>query len=121
MNVAIIGASADKTQFGNKAVRAYQMMGHTVFPVNNHENYIEGLECYKKVTDIPYNIDRVSIYLPPEITLKLINQIKRVKPRDVYLNPGAESDELVEAFKKAGINTVLACSIVAIGVDPGKL
>ena len=121
MNIAVIGASNDRSKYGNKAVRAYAMMGHTVFPVNPHETEIEGLTCYKTVTAIPYKVDRVSLYVPPEIGMKLVGQIKRVKPKEVYINPGAESDELIEAFRKAGINPLLVCAINAIGIDPEKI
>ena len=66
MNVAVIGASADREKFGNKAVRAYQTMGWTVFPINPSEQSIEGIECYKSVLKIPYKIDRFALYVPPK-------------------------------------------------------
>jgi predicted CoA-binding protein len=121
MNVAVIGASSDKAKFGNKAVRAYAMMGHTVFPVNDHETEIEGIECYKSLNKIPYKIDRISVYVPPEQGLKLVNQIRKARAKEVYLNPGSESDELVEALQKAGVKPILACSVLAISVDPNNL
>jgi hypothetical protein len=42
-SVAILGASADRSKYGNKAVRAYQQQGYTVFPINPKESEIEGL------------------------------------------------------------------------------
>jgi hypothetical protein len=41
--IAIVGASADRAKFGNKAVRAYVRQGFTVWPVNLKETTIEGL------------------------------------------------------------------------------
>ena len=32
--IAILGASADRAKFGNKAVRAYRQAGYEVFPIN---------------------------------------------------------------------------------------
>src|SRR5579872_3142589 len=49
--VAIIGASSDRAKFGNKAVRAFQQQGHTVFPVNLKEPEIEGLPAFKSILD----------------------------------------------------------------------
>ena len=121
MNIAIIGASNDKSKYGNKAVRAYAMMGHTVFPVNPKEKEIEGHTCYKTITAIPYKIDRVSLYVPPEVGIRLVGQIKKVKPKEVYINPGAESDELVDALGRAGIRPLLVCAINAIGINPNNL
>jgi len=121
MNVAVIGASADKEKWGNKAVRAYQMMGWTVFPVNDHERLIEGIEAYKSVLKIPYKINRFTLYVPAEVGVKLVSQLKKVGAKEVYINPGAESDELIGALKKAGITPLLQCSVLTIGVDPDKL
>ena len=121
MNVAIIGASNDRNKFGNKAVRAYSMMGHTVFPINPKETEIEGIECYASLSKIPYKIDRISVYVPPEIGLKLVNQIKKARAKEVYLNPGSESEEFLEVLGKAGIKPIQACAILAIGVDPNTL
>ncbi|HOH29832.1 MAG TPA: CoA-binding protein, partial [Candidatus Hydrogenedentes bacterium] len=41
-SIAIVGASRDRTKYGNKAVRAFIQGGWTVYPVNRRENEIEG-------------------------------------------------------------------------------
>lgn len=48
-SIAIIGASSDRSKFGNKAVRAYKRKGFKVFPINPKESKIEGLKCYRSV------------------------------------------------------------------------
>lgn len=121
MNVAVVGASTDKSKFGNKAVRAYSMMGHTVFPIHPKEREIEGIEAYPSVLKVPYKIDRITVYVPPAVGLTLVGQFKKSGAREVYLNPGSESGELVAALKKAGISPKLECSIIAIGADPKSL
>ena len=55
--VAVIGASADRRKFGNKAVRAFHVHGETVIPVNPHESVIEGLTAYPSVLAVPGRID----------------------------------------------------------------
>ena len=42
MRIAIIGASADRDKYGNKAVRAYLRLGHEVMPVHPSARVIEG-------------------------------------------------------------------------------
>ncbi len=46
-SIAIIGASADRLKFGNKAVRAYQQRGCIVYPTHPAAAEIEGLADYK--------------------------------------------------------------------------
>jgi len=119
--VAVIGASNDRSKFGNRAVRAFQQQGYTVIPINPHQADVEGLKTYASVLDVPGTIDMASIYLPPEIGEQVIGEIAQKGISEVWLNPGAESDELIARAKALHIQPIVACSIVAIGENPYKL
>lgn len=116
--VAIVGASASRGKYGNKAVRAYREAGWTVYPVNPNATEIEGLKVYRTLADIPDRIDRVSVYLPPALSEALLDEIEAVQPQDVFFNPGAGTPGLVRKARARGIMAHLACSIVAIGQRP---
>jgi uncharacterized protein len=121
-SVAILGASADRSKFGNKAVRAFLARGYTVYPVNPKGGEVEGLPVYKSLADIPPDVklDRISVYLPPAVGLKTLPEIAARGADEIWLNPGSESDELVTAAEKQGLNVIQACSIVAIGESPHR-
>src|SRR5688500_11199689 len=117
-SVAVLGASRDRRKFGNKAVRAYLASGFTVFPVNPHETAIEGLKAYPTLDAVDAPVDFVSLYVPPAIGLKLLPAIAAKQPKELWLNPGAESDELLEAAADLHLRPIVACSIVALGLSP---
>ncbi len=117
-SVAIIGASSARHKFGNKAVRAFLRQGWTVYPVNPSEPVIEGLTSYPSVSAIPGPVDRASLYLPPAIGIGVLDEIQRKGIRELWVNPGAESDELIEKAERLGLETIQACSIVDIGETP---
>jgi uncharacterized protein len=119
--VAIIGASNDRTKYGNKAVRAHLQQGYTVFPVNPKETQIEGLPAFKCITEVPVRPQRISIYLPPPLVEKLLPEIASKGCDEFWLNPGTESDRVVEEAKRLGLNVIQACSIVGVGVTPDLL
>jgi hypothetical protein len=119
--VAIIGASSDRAKFGNKAVRAFQQQGYTVYPVNPKEAEIEGLPAFKSIRDVPGRPDMVSIYLPPPVLLKVLPDIASKGCDELWLNPGTESDEVLAEAERLGLRVIQACSIVAIGVSPATL
>jgi predicted CoA-binding protein len=119
--VAVIGASSDRRKFGNRAVRAYLEQGYRVVPINPHEREIEGLQAYRSVLDVPGPIDMASFYVPPEIGEEVIAEVAAKHIPEVWLNPGAESDELVARAKALSIQPVVACSIVALGRNPYTL
>lgn len=121
--VAILGASADRQKFGNKAVRAFLARGYTVYPVNPKGGQIEGLPVYRSLAEIPpqVHLDRISVYLPPEVGMSLLPQIVARGCGELWLNPGSESEELVAAARQHGLNVIEGCSIVALGISPASL
>lgn len=120
-SIIILGASADRAKFGNKAVRVFRDKGYTVYPVNPKEKTIEGLTAYASIADVPVKIvDMVSVYLPPAVGLKAIEEVAKIRAVEVWLNPGAESDELIEKAEKLGLNVIAACSIVGAGASPSS-
>jgi len=116
--VAIVGASADRKKFSNKSVRAHARQGWAVYPINPNGGEVEGLTAYTSLTAVPAKVHRVSLYLPPAIGVKILPEIAAAKPDEFFVNPGAESDELIEAARQVGLEPILACSIVDVGVSP---
>lgn len=117
--IAILGASTDRHKFGNKAVRAYAQQGYDVYPVHPNATEIEGHRAYRSITDIPVaKLDRVSIYLPPEIGLRVLDEVAGKPATEVWFNPGAESPAILRRAKELGLPLITGCSIVAIGVSP---
>jgi predicted CoA-binding protein len=108
--VAIIGASADRSKYSNKSIHAHLRAGYDVYPVNPKEETIEGLKCYRSVLDIPVALDRVSLYVPPDVGVKLLDEIASKGCKELWVNPGAESPELMQKASALGLNTIYACS-----------
>jgi len=119
--IAILGASADRAKFGNKAVRAFHQRGFTVWPVNPKETEIEGLPAFRSIADVPARPHMVSVYLPPPVLLKVLPDIAAKGCDELWLNPGTESPEVLAEAERLGLNVVQACSIVGVGVSPGSL
>ena len=119
--VAVIGASNNRRKFGNRALRAYRDQGYTVVPINPREAEVEGVKAYASVLDVPGPIDMASFYVPPEIGEEIIGDIARKQIAEVWLNPGAESDELIARARALSIKPIVACSIVALGRNPYSL
>jgi len=116
--VAVIGASADRTKYGNRAVRAYRADGWHVVPVHPRAAAIEGLPAVRRIGDIPGPVDRATVYLHPETTLTVLSEIAAKGVFELYLNPGSESEEVIESALRLGLQPIVACSIVEIGRSP---
>jgi uncharacterized protein len=119
--IAIIGASADRHKFGNKAVRAYLKQGYTVYPVNPKEPQIEGLTAFKSIAEVPVRPNLISVYLPPPVLQKVLPAIAARGCDELWLNPGTESEEVLAEAERLGLNVIQACSIVGIGMSPEEI
>ena len=116
--VAVVGASNDRRKFGNRAVRAFQAQGHTVVPINPHETAVEGLIAYKSVLDVPGAIDMATVYVQPDVGVRVMDELARKGIREVWLNPGADDDSVIERARALDLQPIVACSILAIGQNP---
>jgi len=120
--VAIIGASSDRSKFGNKSVRAHAAQGYQVFPINPKAGEIEGHPAFASIQAVPVaRLNRVSLYVPPAVGLKLIDEIAAKGCDELWLNPGSESEELAAKARALGLEPIIACSIVDVGESPHEL
>ncbi len=119
--VAVVGASEDRTKYGNKSVRAHLRQGYRVFPINPHASFIEGQQVWASVTDVPaQRLDRITVYVPPEIGITLLEQFAAMQPGEVWFNPGSENNALLQRAEELGLPVINACSIVDLGVSPSE-
>lgn len=117
--VAIVGASRDRSKYGNISLRAHLNRGYEVYPVNPNASEVEGITCFASVSDIPVHpLDRVTVYLPPHQTLALLDELEALHPREIWLNPGSADRRVRERAEELGLETIEACSIVDLGTSP---
>lgn len=121
LSVAILGASSDQRKFGNLAVRAHLRRGYRVFPINPKGGIIEGLHVYRSLAELPERPTRVSIYLPPSVTIELLSDVARIGCDELFLNPGSEDRAVLALAAALGLQPIQACSIVDLGITPDQL
>jgi predicted CoA-binding protein len=118
--VAIIGASANRDKFGNKALRAFERQGFRVIPINPTEPEVEGHKTYASVLDVPGAIDMATVYVPARAGVGVMEDLAKKGVPEVWLNPGADDDAVVERARALGLKTIQACSIIGIGESPAR-
>ena len=116
--VAVVGASSDRRKFGNKALRAFKAEGHRVIPINPNEREVEGMATYASVLDVPDPIDMATVYVQPEVALRLLPEFEQKQIEEIWVNPGADSPELLAEARERKLTVIVACSIAGAGQDP---
>ncbi len=114
MIVAIIGASNKTDRYSYKAQEALSNAGHMVIPVNPVVSNINGVACVATIGDIKEAVDTVTMYVRPDVSDKMANDLINLKPKRVIFNPGTENDKLEALLRENGIRTARACTIVMV-------
>jgi predicted CoA-binding protein len=113
---AVVGASQDRTKYGNKVLRVYQQNAREVIPVNPKADEVEGVQSYPDLSSIPGDIDGVSIITPPAVTERVVQDAVQRGIKHIWMQPGAESEAAVEAAKQSGANVIAGgpCILVSL-------
>ena len=106
---AIIGASNNTEKYGHKVLNDLKNSGYKVIPINPKGEKILGLKTYKTLEEAneeQKNIDVVIFVVPPRITEDILNSVKKINIKKVWLQPGSESKEAIEFCKENNIECV---------------
>ena len=114
---AVVGASSDRSKYGNKVLRAYQQHGLKAYPVNPREKEVEGLATVKDLASLPEPVHGVSIITPPPVTEKIVEEAAKAGIKRVWMQPGAESALAVRRAEELGMSVIAGgpCVLVMLG------
>jgi predicted CoA-binding protein len=110
---AVVGASGDRTKYGNRIFRSLQMAGYVVYPVNPKGGMLGSVEVYPTLADLPAKPDIVNVVVPPRVTEEIVREAHDLGLKRIWMQPGAESEEAVAFCREHGIEIVYhACAMV---------
>jgi predicted CoA-binding protein len=117
MKVAVLGASPNPDRYSHQAVRMLKEAGHEVYPVHP--------VVFKTLRDIPEPVHTITVYVAPERSAALGEEILGLGAKRVIFNPGAENPELAARLEAAGTRVKNACTLVMLrtsrfDVEAGK-
>jgi uncharacterized protein len=112
--VAVLGASAKRDRYSNQAVRLLKEHGYKVIPVHQTLSVIEDLPVANRLDAIAEPVDTLSMYVGPERSRLMADEIVALNPKRVIFNPGTESPELETRLDKACIRWLNACTLLLL-------
>ncbi len=109
---ALVGASKNKEKYGNKVLKDLISKGISVIPINPKEKTIEGIKCYSSLAlaSKENSIGLVILIIPPKAAIQVIDEMHLLNLKDIWFQPGAESEEAILLCEKYNLNyTMNAC------------
>ncbi len=112
---AVVGATDNPDKFGYKIFKLLKQAGYRVFPVNPGLKTVLGETCYPSVTALPVKPDAVNFVVPPKVGEPIVGECAALGIKNVWLQPGANEDNVVNAARKAGLNVIAqSCILVEV-------
>src|SRR5512137_189532 len=114
---AVVGASADRSKYGNKVLRCYQQHGRKAYPVNPKAPEVEGVRAYPSLAALPEPVSAISVITSPAATELVVREAHAAGVKHVWMQPGAESHEAIRAAEALGMNVIAGgpCLLVVLG------
>lgn len=112
--IAVVGMSPNPERDSNKVGKYLIDKGYDVIPVNPQVPEIYGRKCYPSILDIPSSIkiDIVDVFRNPEASKQVVMEAAKIKPNIVWLQLGAESDEVIKISQELGLNIIYGICIM---------
>ena len=112
-SVAVVGATDNPAKYGSVIYRDLKAKGYTVYPVNLRRSTVDGDPAYPDLASLPVRPTVIDIVVPPDQTMKVLEQVVALDLDNVWVQPGAEDPE-VERFIAANDLTAVvnACIMV---------
>jgi predicted CoA-binding protein len=109
--VAVLGIKTEEqgSQPAFRVPRALAVAGLEIIPVPVYypeATQILGREVYRKLTDIPFDVDIVDVFRRPQDIAQHLDDIVAKRPRAVWFQVGIRNDEAAERIARAGIQVV---------------
>jgi len=115
--IAVVGVSEREQKFGYKIFRDLIKHNFNVIGINPRGGQILGRKIYKDLRDVGSLPDLVITVVAPQITEKIVEVCAKVGIREIWMQPGSESDTAIEKAKKYGIAvTHNACFMLQHGI-----
>jgi hypothetical protein len=104
--IAVVGASNDKSKYGNRVYLDLKKGGFKIIPINLKEKQIEGDKTYAYLKDYKGKIDVICLVVKPEVSIQILQQALAMQIKNIWFQPGSENDECLEFAKDHGFNIV---------------
>ena len=109
----VLGASDNPARYSYIAIDRLQAHQHPIVAVGRKDTAVNGVEIHKEHIAAE-GVDTITLYLNPKNQEEYYDYIIGLRPKRIIFNPGTENPELIRRAKEAGIEPVIACTLVML-------
>ncbi len=112
--VVVLGATPKPARYAYQAVQQLHANGYQVLPIHPKIGEIEGIPVFSQLAQVAQPIHTLTLYIGPQRSDAMVEEILAAQPQRVIFNPGTESTPLQQALEQQGAECVIGCTLVML-------
>lgn len=113
---AVVGLSNNSERAAYRVSKLLIEKGHQVVPVHPKAETVHGQQGYAKLSDIPFAVDVVDIFVNSELAGEVVDSAIKIKAKGVWLQLDVIDEAAVDRAGKAGLISVMnRCPAIEYG------
>ena len=113
---AVVGLSNNSKRVAYRVAKLLMEKGHQVIPVHPKAETVHGQKGYAKLSDIPFAVDVVDIFVNSELAGEVVDSAIEIKAKGVWLQLDVIDEAAVNRAEKSGLITVMnRCPAIEYG------
>lgn len=117
--IAMVGVSRNPKKFGGAIFKELRSKGFELFPVNPGADEIQGVKCFKSVSELPVEVKCLYIVTPKQETEKVAKQAIEKGFDIIWIQQKSDTSEAVKIIQDAGIPLIYKKCLMMFA-DPVK-
>lgn len=109
-NWVVIGDVGNESKYAYKILNKFKEKGYIVSGVHPKG----GNEIYKSLNEVPYKINAIDLCINSKLGLEYLKEAKNLGIENVLIQPGAESEEILNYCKENNLNAIENCALVQL-------
>lgn len=110
-NWVVIGDVVNESKYAHKIMKALENENYTIAGVSIKI----GKNVYKSLKEVPFEIQVIDLCVNPKFGINYIKEAKELGIKYVLIQPGAESNEIINYCMENDIYAVENCALIQLG------
>lgn len=109
---AVIGATTDIEKYGYKIFKRLKNLNFEVYGISPKYTNLDGDTLYKDLDTLPKKPDVVVFVVNPKFGIDYLTKCIKIGIKNIWLQPGTVSEEILNKAKENNINVIEDCVLV---------
>ena len=115
--IVVAGVSHKPEKYGYKIFSGLLNAGFNVEGINPTNGEVAGKKIHRNLKELNEIPDLLITVVPPQVTERLVDECKNLGIKEIWMQPGSESETAINKAKNLGISVIHnACFMVGHGL-----